>query len=282
MKLTERNAAMIMGRINKFFEKDTKIYREIHKMKTADIAETNETGLQFPVYEDCKKYEPFIGRCNVHWLRKEENKGYANDIPGDIPILAIEDKYSKSLIPLYAGNDIKITGNSLIIKDNTIIQTLYNPIDGSFIASMRMKEKSTYTYFYHMPISDEDKREAIRKGICDLYDMASNHLNLLEGYEDADRNFINELESIITMAVYDAIENYLDMGEDKTSIRISPDFNGFINLDKDIYININIARIRDGIVNIKPDSVLSYTYDDSIITDLGVLLNQIFYDCCKK
>ncbi len=284
MKLTEKNAAMIMGRVNKFFEKDTKIYRGICKRKTGDIIKINGTELQFPVYEDYERYEPFIGGCNVHWLYKKKNNikyKYTDELSADIPILAIKDKYSTSLIPLYVGNDIKITGDSLIVKDNTVIQKFYNELDG-MSASIRIKEKSTYTYFYHMPISDEDKHEVIRKGICELYDISSSNCLLEEYEEDTDKNFINKLESIITMAIFDAIKNYLDMGEDKTSIRISPDFNGFINLDKDIYFNINIARIRDGIDNVKPAEVLTYTYGDNCITDLGVLLNQIFYDCHKE
>ncbi len=283
MKVTEKNMAMIMGRINKFFEKDTKVYLGIGKRVVGKTTLTLPGGsIAVPVYEDYERYEPIVGRCKVHWMRKKledkiKNNGYytltaEEEYDYHNILLAIEDKYSVNCIPIYAGFDVKITGNSLIIRENDTYSKVFG-IGDDYPKTIKVKNKATYEYFYHMPISEDELKERTRDGIMSLFELSDQSYYFDNHEFDSDEN---ELHSILRNYIYDLITK-IDLDADSASLRVDIDSNCSYELNDDIFIHINIESIKkNGISDVEGISDLFYyTYGEEKFTSLHSLMNKI-------
>lgn len=284
MKVTEKNMAMIMGRMNKFFEKDTKIYLGVKKRVVGKTTlELPGGAVSIPVYEDYEGYEPIVGRCKVHWMRKkledkvksngyytltaEEEYNYHNIL------LAIEDKYSVNCIPIYAGFDIKITGNSLIIRENDTYSKVFG-IGDEYPKTIKFKNKTTYEYFYHMPVSEDELKERTRNGIMSLFELSDQSYYI--GNHEFDSDEQNELHSMLQSRIYDLITK-IDLDADSASLRIDISSDCSYELNNDIFIHVNIENIKkNGISDIESiTDLFYYTYGEEKFTNLYSVITKI-------
>ena len=283
MKLTERNAAMIMGRINKFFEKDTRIYLGIGKKVVGKTTlELPGGDFEVPVYEEYKRYEPVVGVCKVHWMRKHfEEKIRVNGIhtltDEDVYhyhniLLAIEDKYSVNCIPICAGFDVKITGNALIIKENDTHTKVFS-IGDSYPKTIKFKDKTTYEYFYHMPISEDELKERTRNGIMSLFELSDQSYYIDDHEVDSDEN---ELHSMLQSRIYDLITK-IDLDADSASLRIDIPSDCSYELNNDMFIHVNIENIKkNGIFDVESiTDLFYYTYGEEKFTNLYSIMTKI-------
>lgn len=179
MKLTKKNAATVMGNINKFFKKDTKMYvgkvpdLVSYHLGVENIKKTNPDGSYFMECE--KEYAVIVGKCNFVNVDDEY-------------CLCINDKYSDLSIPLKVGFDITTKGNVMIIKENDVITGK---------DSLQIKNKSTYLYFYHMPVVEEEKREKVRHSIICMLD----YLNRFTPTDGDEFDAVSEIYSKLMNAV---------------------------------------------------------------------------------
>ena len=283
MKVTEKNMAMIMGRINKFFEKDTRIYLGIGKRVVGKTTLDLPRGaISIPVYEDYERYEPIVGRCKVHWIRKkledkiknngdyiltaEEEYNYHNIL------LAIEDKYSINCIPIYAGFDVKITGNALIIKENDTHSKVFG-IGDSYPKTIKFKDKTTYEYFYHMPVSEDELKERTRNGIMSLFELSDQSYYIDDHEVDSDEN---ELHSMLQSRIYDLITK-IDLDADSASLRIDIPSDCSYELNNDMFIHVSIENIKkNGISDVEGiTDLFYYTYGEEKFTNLYSIMTKI-------
>lgn len=123
-KITERNAANVMGKVNTFFKKDVK---EDLGMKMVEVGREpvfDERGKLFwekPIWEEQRVFVSYTGRCDVHWLRKEYLKKVKNGeriFTHDKTdcLLAISTPYDTDCLPISIGDTVELKGNQLIVK----------------------------------------------------------------------------------------------------------------------------------------------------------------------
>lgn len=187
MKITRKNYAAVMGRINKFFQKDTKRFKgrqlvneDFLMSKEERLKEIMEVGWQnyYPslkmVWHDF--YDPYIkGKCEIHPLQERLKDGKEHPLPTPAYIekrseciLAITDMYRDTVIPIYIGNDVIITGEKMIIRDNHILEYIMDFNDSRKLIPYAIKNKTEEYVFYHKTITPEDRSNAIKGCIYNL------------------------------------------------------------------------------------------------------------------
>ena len=293
MKVTEKNMFTVMGHINAFFKKDTCRYIGIKNHQVGSKTVTYEDfSYEQPIYEARKTYVPYIGSCQVHHIRKriikkQKNgeKLFMSDIDSKNVLLAICDKYSNCCIPIKEGFDVSIKGNMMVIKENDVYS-----ISHSFSGKktyFRMKEKSTYEYFYHMPISDEERLEASRNGIYNMHEVADQGYFMEDFYDMHNEMYADaarEMHGDITRQLFNKFDK-IDMNCSEVDLKIyfyDSDFEGDYFLT-----HINVEAIRNGLDKCN-ENAYYFAYDGEKFYDLLALINYYYYknfhqdDCCEE
>lgn len=264
MKVTERNCANIMGHINKFFKKDTKIF--LGEKRVVDGYETElfgDTEINVPIYVTKDVYDPYVGKCEFHWLKgqSQEATHYSKSMKRIIktPLLFIRTSYSESGIPIFEGDDVRITGDRMVIKDNYYIGYIHkNPI---------------YREFYHMPITEEERLETVRDGVYSAFDR-TDQSDI--DYTDEDCLY-HAIYRDLQMSAYDIIES-IDLSSDVVRKKLWYETSRTVdNIDVIMYINISDIRNSNDI-NLVKDDVIFYLFKDKKYTDVIELAEAVFLD----
>lgn len=156
-KVTERNMGAVMGKINKFLSKPTKIYEG---RKPVYIGTKLQDSTYVDIFRDEEIYTPFIGKCEEHWRRKEIRKKPVEDrITGEEytmhhTLLAICDDYETNCIPIMAGFSVEITGDRMVIRQNDVVHKCLG-LNGKMNVYPH-RDKSEYIYFCHVDISEDE------------------------------------------------------------------------------------------------------------------------------
>ena len=277
MKVTEKNMSTVMGHINRFLAKDTKEYVGIRKHQVGTETK-NFMGSSFegPIYEDKPTYVPFIGKCKVHHIRtevankmKEGKHIFSHDMHSyHHVLLAMVDNYCSNCIPIKAGFEVTITGNMMVIKENDVYFETVG-FTGK-ISRMKVKEKSTYRYFYHMPISAEEKEEKIRSGIYamdDLADQAYYCEDISDSYPEWISSSIRNLHSDFNHQISEAIKK-IDLNEKTVSIPLY--IEEYVVRKKNIALHINVEKLRNGIS--QDNEAYYFSYGDKKFYELYSLI----------
>lgn len=155
------------------------------------------------------------------------------------------------------------------IRENDVISEV---IIGKEKSVFKNKEKSTMRFFYHMPISEDDRNEEIRHGLSEVLsaaDSAADFADVYEWYGSVIGRLMRSAEHDICYNTANIIENlkitesYID-----TSFKID-------EAEDPIFVHIDIDKNRNGIGS--KDTII-FTYKDEKFTDILDLVYKICYD----
>lgn len=253
-RVTERNMFAIMGKINKFLQKDTRRYVGIktHKVGVRMEKFGNEE-YPVPILEEKETYLPFIGGCHEHWIRRdirEKMKKGDRIFKDDMRqyhevLLAVYDCHEMECIPIKAGFTVEITGDRMTIRENDVVYK--NNIAGEHVC-IRNKERSSYQNFYHMEIPEEEKREETRKSLYSTLSSVYDSV-LMEDFYEEFPSYIADTLRERSDDFYRIISSQIENLDIRKNIDIENfEFNGF-NVKVIYYIEKASIKAKDG--NIK-------------------------------
>jgi len=257
MKVTERNIGNVMGKINKFLSKPTRKYvgKKMVQVGYENIEIFGENVKQ-PVYEERDTYVPFVGLCEEHYLRKEarkkakEERRWEDNHKLHNCLLSISDNYETNCIPIMAGFTVNITGDRMIIKENDIYH--YVNLFGK-VSSHKEKDRSSYVYFYHMPISEEElKDRQVHAMHCGMDYLFESYYCGGSFYDYFDSDFMVSCAMDTMNIIQDMFENIFGCDEDELNreISVSQEIN-----DKTVEVYCNAASFKEGIPQKLDDNI---------------------------
>lgn len=217
-KVTERNMGAVMGKINKFLSRPTKIYEG---RKPVYIGTKLENSTYVDIFRDEEIYTPFIGKCEEHWRRKEiRKKPVEYRITGDEytmhnTLLAISDDYETNCIPIMAGFFVEITGDKMVIKQNDVIHKFLGLNGKMNVYSNR--SKSEYIYFYHMDINEDELYKKQLRAMNNAFNMITDCYYGGDSFHDF---YNNSYKADLALGVMHDIE---EMAEELLSKSFNPD-----------------------------------------------------------
>lgn len=300
VRVTTKNAAAVMGKINTFLRKETKEYVGLrqHKVGIKEESFGDET-FKMPIYEERETFVPLMARCEEHHIHKEIRekikKGerlFHDDMHQyNRVLLAISDKYRTNCIPILAGYEVSITGDKMTIKENDVCYELVG-FDGK-VTRMKNKDKSSYSTFYHMPFSEEERMSKIKEGVSAMFDVCNQIYYCVDLYDmdypDWIKSSIRSLHSDLTRSVCDILDaDDFDLTKDEIIETLYYDAD-YCESKKEVKVHINLAAIRNGIENAGKEAFF-FTCGDEVFDDLyplienGLLGDEIkeYYDRVKE
>lgn len=186
MKLTKKNAASVMGNINRFFKKDTKMF-------------VGKEASYFSFHLGVKSEKKSDAENSFYFVNTEEYAyiaGYAEKYHSDGSLL-VKDKYSYLTVCLGVGSDVTVKGSVMIIKP-TKIGDVSLPV----------------MYFYHMSVTEAEKRIRVKGAIRCLVD-----------YLDREVCHNND-DFYTALSIVSKLNNLVeDIDVNKSEIRIDVDFH---------------------------------------------------------
>mgnify|MGYP005757002453 CR=1 FL=1 len=294
IKITWKNYAMIMGRINKFFQKDTVRYRGEYE----DIIEDKEESVKNlrkylageiaefkPAYrkEMKKVYDPYIeGRCEIHPVHENaKTDKYISEAYRTKKmecILAITDKYRATVIPVYIGNEVFITGDKMVIRDNRTVEWIQT-IKSEPMSTYKRMNKSLEYVFIHREITREEEGNRLKSCVyehlngCDVtWDMC--------GTEYFPESLSWESRSIHD-DIFDSARKVIERIDYKKCI-FEP-INEQLEVGDSIYTAIGSIQLVINLPEIAKNGFLSKTVNDNLyflsegepVYDICVLVNKV-------
>ena len=275
-KITWKNYAMIMGRINKFFQKDTVRYRGEHEDLTEDKKENAKNLKRYlageipefkPMYKkEMKKkiYEPYInGRCEIHPVHNNaKSDKYISEAYRTKKlecILAITDKYRDSVIPVYIGNEVFITGDKMIIRDNRTVEWIQTIKSEPMSVYQRMDKSEDYV-FIHREITKEEEGNRLKSCVyehlhsCDItWDMCGT-----EYFPDN----LSWIAHIVHNDIFDSMRRIIeDIDYERT---IFEDINEQLEVGESTHEMISHIQILINLPEIAKNGFLSKTVNDNL------------------
>lgn len=259
MKVTEKNMATVMGNINKFFRKDTKLYigKCPVKVGTKKIIDKDfDRTISIPIYEDRDTYIPYIGSCEVHPVYKDKSFKSSKD---KLCLLILRSKYTYTCIPVKEEFDVTVKGNVMIIKDN----------DTGFL-----KDKSDYYYFYHMPIDKSEIESSVRGSMYELLSDADQQYYYLDLFENGEESYVMTANAVHTFFVneIDSLIENLNLNQPEADLIVKTHKN-FPNKDS-FTVHINIENIKKGIYKCNSDDFV-FIYKNQKFTDIFDIVERI-------
>ena len=284
VRVTTRNAAAVMGKINTFLRKETKEYVGLRQHKVGVKEETFDGHtFKMPVWEERETYVPLMAKCEEHHVHKEIRKKikkgeklFHDDMHQyNRVLLAISDKYRTNCIPILAGYEVSITGDKMTIKENDVVFEI--PEFNGKVRRMKNKEKSTYRTFYHMPFSEEEKQQKVKEGVSALFDLCNQIYYCVDLYDmdypDWIKSSIRSLHSDLSRSVCDILDaDDFDLTKDEIVENLYYDEDD-CESKKEVKVHINLAAIRDGIDHAGKEAFF-FTCGDEVFDDLYPLVEN--------
>lgn len=250
--ITEKNMAVVMGHVNKFFSKPTRRDDGMRPIKIG-IQNINCDGtlISVPKYENQHVYTPFIGNCHPHPMykdyreRKFQNPNMSTFGENMPPLLSIEDRYEDNCLPVYKGNKLFIDGNRMTI----IFNDMYYVVNDCHVVNYIPKRTKAETVtFYHMPYEREDIDAKVQHAISIVVNSIDD-LSMCDAFKYP--SYVYGLEN--AASIYDGATRQIDRIIKNIDIKKSHAVEKFrIEFSNSVItMHINIDMVRDGLPNYK-------------------------------
>lgn len=239
VKVSEKNAASVMGKINIFFRKEVKedIGLKMVQVGSEDIfGERGRLLWKKPIWEEKNVFQSYTGRCYVHALRekyleKMKNGERVSNYDKTDCLLAISTPYNTDCIPISIGDVIELKGNQLVIKH-------------SYLKGLYSTRK-----FIQLASTKEEKVDELKRGLfnhltwfCDdsmWYDIAADEFEGMmidvncvnREIQHAFAHFIDEIDLSQASGTFRKTISMKDIAEDYYVRNDDFNFDIVVNLD---------------------------------------------------